>query len=797
MNGMDSERSRVRFHVEGIVQGVGFRPFVHAAAGRHALSGLVANDAAGVLIEVEGAADAVGRFRRTLEDEAPPLAVIECISAEPVPVKGIPGAGFTIAASRSTVDGEPAGGSGGEREAGRCGALVCPDFATCADCTRELFTRADRRFRHPFINCTNCGPRFTVVRGMPYDRVRTTMAKFTMCAACADEYHDPADRRFHAQPLCCPACGPTLRLVHSSGAAVHGDPLTGAAGLLRDGRILAVKGLGGYHLAVDAGNETAVRALRFRKHRAGKPFAVMVPDLPAAERLCEVDPIGRELLTGVRRPIVLLTRREEAPLAAAVAPGRRDLGLLLPYTPLHLLLSAELAEPYVLTSGNVSDEPLAFRDDDAFARLAGIADAFLTHDRPVHARTDDSVVRVRRGGAVPVRRARGYAPEPLSLTEPAPRPILGCGAELKNTFCLAQGRTAVLSPHLGDLENHETLRSFVEGIAHFQQLFGIEPSLIAHDPHPEYLSSKYAYGLAEETGAELVGVQHHHAHIASCLADNGMRGPVIGVAFDGLGYGTDGTLWGGEFLIADLCGFRRAGHFTPVPLPGGTAAIKEPWRMAVAYLDACGEEYGGPEGALSVRRRHGDRWEKVRAVARSGVNSPLTSSVGRLFDAVAAILGIRDTVDYEGQAAAELEQCADPSVRGDYAVRIDGGRIDGADLVRAVVDDLHAGTARGTIAARFHNSLAHVIVEVGRRLRETTGITVVALSGGVFQNALLVDRTVPALRRHGFEVLTHRRVPPNDGGISLGQVAVAAALDAAGALGPASSRSPSPGRASR
>ncbi|GGZ03784.1 carbamoyltransferase HypF [Streptomyces poonensis] len=792
---MDSERSRVRFRVEGIVQGVGFRPFVHAAAGRYALSGLVANDDAGVLIEVEGAADAVRRFRRTLEEEAPPLAVIERVSAEPVPVEGLPYAGFTIAASRGTVDGDPACGTGGEGVAGGRGALVCPDIATCADCTRELFAPADRRFRYPFINCTNCGPRFTVVRGTPYDRIRTTMAEFTMCPACADEYHDPSDRRFHAQPLCCPACGPALRLVDSSGAALHGDPLAGAADLLRAGRILAVKGLGGYHLAVDAGNETAVRALRSRKHRAGKPFAVMVPDLPAAERLCEVDPAGRELLTGVRRPIVLLPRREEAgeaPLAAAVAPGRRDLGLLLPYTPLHRLLSAELTGPYVLTSGNVSDEPLAFRDDDAFARLTGVADAFLTHDRPIHARTDDSVVRVRGGRTIPVRRARGYAPEPLSLTEPAPRPVLGCGAELKNTFCLAGDRTAVLSPHLGDLENHETLRSFVEGVAHFRRLFGIEPALIAHDPHPEYLSSKYAYDLAEETGAELVGVQHHHAHIASCLVDNGMRGPVVGVAFDGLGYGTDGTLWGGEFLVADLCGFRRAAHFVPVPLPGGTAAIREPWRMAVAYLDACGEEYGGREDGLPVRRRHGDRWEKVRAVARSGVNSPLTSSVGRLFDAVAAILGIRDTVDHEGQAAAELEQCADPSVRDAYSVRIDGGRIDGdridgADLVRSVVDDLRAGTAAGTIAARFHNSLAHVIVEVSRRLGETTGITVVALSGGVFQNALLVDRTVPALRRHGFEVLTHRRVPPNDGGISLGQVAVAAALDAAGALGPASS----------
>ncbi|WP_456113440.1 carbamoyltransferase HypF [Streptomyces niger] len=770
--------------MEGVVQGVGFRPFVHTIAVRHGLSGLVANDLDGVLIEVAGTTDSVARFQQALEQEAPPLAVIERISvrsAEPVYLGGHRDSGFVIAASRGgTTTGATAHDRATRARPGPAGALIPPDIATCADCLRELFDPADRRYHHPFINCTNCGPRFTVVRSVPYDRPRTTMAGFPMCAACAREYHDPADRRFHAQPLCCPECGPVLRLVDAgTGNAVAGDPLVQAAGLLRDGRIVAVKGLGGYHLAVDALNDRAVRTLRSRKHRAEKPFAVMVPDPAAAERLCEVHEAERGLLGSVRRPIVLMPRRTDAELAASVAPGRRDLGLVLPYTPLHHLLCAQMARPYVLTSGNLSDEPIAHRDDEAFHRLAGVADAFLTHDRPIHTRADDSVVRVVAGSPLPVRRARGHAPEPLPLPSPAPRPVLACGAELKSTFCLVRGRRAVVSPHLGDLEHPDTLLSFTEGIAHHRRLFGIDPTLIAHDLHPEYLSTKYAHDLADATGAELVGVQHHHAHIASCLVDNAVCGPVIGVAFDGLGYGSDGTLWGGEFLIADLGGFRRAGHFTPVPLPGGAAAVREPWRMAVAYLDACGDERDRRGDGLAVRRRNSDRWEQVRAVARTGVHAPLTSSVGRLFDAVAALLGLRDAVSYEGQAAVDLEQCADPAVSEAYVARVlDDGRVHGADLVREVVADLRAGSAHEVVAARFHNGVARVVLDVCRSLRETTGLALVALSGGVFQNAFLLDRTATALRRHGFRVLTHRRVPPNDGGISLGQAAVAAARDA-------------------
>ncbi|MFH8348882.1 carbamoyltransferase HypF [Streptomyces sp. NPDC018045] len=770
---MDNQRVRVGFRVEGIVQGVGFRPFVQVTAARLALSGLVANDLAGVLIEVEGPAGAVARFRWLLESEPPPLAVIERITARPLTSTGDTAAGFTIGTSRAHA--LPADGN----RAAPHRTPVPPDIGTCADCFRELLDPADRRHRYPFINCTNCGPRYTIVRDLPYDRARTTMAGFPMCADCAAEYADPADRRFHAQPLCCPACGPRLRLVTPDGTPLAGDPTAGAAGLLRDGRILAVKGTGGYHLAVDATHEQAARTLRDRKHRADKPFAVLASGLAAAEALCALDDRARELLTGPRRPVVLAPRRPGTPIAAAVAPGCRDLGLVLPYTPVHRLLADELAGPYVLTSGNLSDEPIAHQDADAFARLGGIADAFLTHDRPIHARADDSVIRVSAGRTVPVRRARGHAPQPLPLPVPAPRPVLACGAQSKNTFCLARGRHAFVSPHIGDLADAGTLEAYTTGIERWARLYAVDPAVIAHDPHPDYLSTRYAHDLADATGADLVGVQHHHAHIAACLADNAASGPVIGVAFDGLGYGTDGTLWGGEFLVADLCGFRRAGHLEPVPLPGGPAAVREPWRMAVAYLDLCGEGDDGYGADLAVRCRHHDRWDAVRRLARSGMNAPPTSSAGRLFDAVAAVLSIRDTVRYEGQAAVELEQHADPAVHGTYPVRIEAGRVRGSDLVRAVAEEVRAGTATAVVAARFHNSVARLIHDCCRALRRTTGLTTVALSGGVFQNGLLLQRTVPALERDGFEVLTHRRVPPNDGGISLGQAAVAATRDAA------------------
>jgi hydrogenase maturation protein HypF len=738
-------RVRAEVRVDGTVQGVGFRPFVHGLATRLGLAGLVGNDACGVFIEVEGDAGAVERFLAGLR-HPPPLAVIERISTRALATDGR--SGFAIVGSDAS---------------GRRRALVSPDSATCADCLRELRDPADRRHGHPFVNCTNCGPRFTIVTGVPYDRGNTTMAGFAMCDACAAEYHDPADRRFHAQPVCCPACGPRLALLDAGGRALPGEPLDAARTLLRRGGILALKGLGGYHLAAVAADESAVAALRSRKHREHKPFAVMAADPRMARLLAEVDDTEEALLTGPRRPIVLLRRRAGAPLAEAVAPGNRSIGVMLPYTPLHHLL---VAEPLVLTSGNVSDEPIAYRDDDALARLGGIADAFLTHDRPIHVRTDDSVTRIFRGRELPIRRSRGYAPVPLPLPRGGP-PVLACGAELKNTFCLARDGRAFVSHHIGDLENYETLRAYEEGIAHFAQLFDITPELVAYDPHPEYLSTKYAVELAEERDLPLVGVQHHHAHIASCLADNAWEAPVIGVAFDGTGYGADGTLWGGEFLVADLTVFERAGHLRPVPLPGGAAAIREPWRMAAAY---------GVPGDLDVARRNADRWDSLVALARAGTGSPPTSSAGRLFDAVAAVLGVRDRVDYEGQAAIELEQRADPRERGTYPVGIEDGRpfvVSGADLVVAVVRDLTGGVPVPRIAARFHNAVAGLIVAGAARLRETTGLATVALSGGVFQNVLLLERTVAGLEGEGFVVLTHHRVPPNDGGISLGQAAVA------------------------
>jgi hydrogenase maturation protein HypF len=757
-----SQRVRTAVRVEGIVQGVGFRPFVYSLATSLGLGGLVGNDVDGVFAEVEGPPAAVETFLHSLAREAPPLARIERITTTAMRPDGT--ASFSIAPS------EP----GRERR-----TLVSADTATCADCLAEMNDPGDRRFGYPFINCTNCGPRFTIVRDVPYDRPLTTMAGFVMCDRCAAEYHDPADRRFHAQPTCCPACGPALTLLDPAGTELSGQPLTAAADLLRQGRVLAVKGLGGYHLAVDASSETAAAALRQRKVREDKPFAVMVADLAAARRLCAVDEAAAALLTSGRRPIVLLPRRPGSRIAAAVAPGNRQLGVMLPYTPLHHLLLALVARPVVLTSGNSSDEPIVYRDGEAAGRLGGIADVFLTHDRAIQVRTDDSVVRPFRGRETVIRRSRGYVPEPLGVRIRFPRPVLACGAELKNTFCLAKENHAFVSHHIGDLENAETLHSFTEGIEHFRRLFDIIPEVVAHDLHPEYLSTKYAMDLADGAGVELVGVQHHHAHIASCLADNGADGPVIGVAFDGTGYGADGTIWGGEFLIADLAGFERAGHLAPVPMPGGAAAIKQPWRMAATYLDAAFA--GSPPAGLDVAARNRQPWPHVLTIARRGLNSPVTSSAGRLFDAVAAILGVRDTINYEGQAAVELEQLADPGEKGGYRAEITGeGLIVGADLVRAVVEDLAGGTDRSVVAARFHNGVASLITDCCLRLRERHGLGTVALSGGVFQNLLLLHAAVGQLEACGFRVLTHSRVPCNDGGISLGQAVVAAAADRSG-----------------
>ncbi len=740
------ERVRVRLAVTGIVQGVGFRPFVHGLAARLGLDGYVGNDATGVVAEVEGRAEDVEAFVDALRTEPPPLAVVEDVRCAPVAATGAPG--FVIAAS--------AAGAAGPR------TLVSADTGPCAACLAELADPADRRYGHPFVNCTHCGPRFSIVCDVPYDRATTTMAGFALCPACAAEYHDPADRRFHAQPVCCPDCGPTLAL---DGAAT--DPLHRAARRLAAGEILAVKGLGGYHLAVRADDERAVARLRAGKHREDKPFALLAADLAAARALVVVDGAAAEVLASRQRPIVLLPRAPGAAVAPAVAPGTGELGVMLPPTPMHHLLVRAVGVPLVLTSGNVSDEPIAHRDDDAAVRLAPLVDGFLTHDRAIRTRVDDSVVRIARERLLPVRRARGYAPEPVALAFGVPRPVLACGAEQKTTIALASGRRAFLSAHLGDLENLATLRAYTDAVSHLGRLFDVVPQVVAHDLHPEYLSTKYAL---DRDDLVPVGVQHHHAHVASCLAEHGWGPddpPVLGVAYDGTGWGPDGTVWGGELLLASLTGYRRVGHLATVGLPGGAAAVREPWRMAAAWL-------GGPGPELAVARRHADRWDAVVALAGAG-RTLRTSSAGRLFDAVAAVLGVRDTTTYEGQAAVELEQRVDPDERSAYPVTIsDDGVVAAGELVAAVAEDLRAGVDVGRIAARFHHGLADATVRAVVAAAGGHGVTTAALSGGVFVNLVLLERVRAGLEAAGLRVLVHERVPCTDGGISLGQAAVAA-----------------------
>jgi hydrogenase maturation protein HypF len=747
--------SRVRARVEGTVQGVGFRPYVYRLAGELGVAGHVLNDSRGVVVEVEAPAETVDRFLARLVADAPPLAHVERVVPELVEETGE--TGFAIRASSGR--GEP-------------DAAVTPDSATCPDCLAELFDPGDRRFRYPFINCTNCGPRFTIVRAVPYDRPNTTMAGFTMCEACRREYEDPADRRFHAQPNACPECGPTIRTLPAAP-----DPLAAVVAALHEGAVAAVKGLGGFHLACVASDEQAVARLRARKHREDKPFALMVPDLVAARRLVELSEPAATLLLSRERPIVLLPRRADGAVAPSVAPASRELGLMLPYSPLHHLLVADVGRPLVLTSGNVSDEPIAYRDADAVSRLSEIADVFLLHDRPIETRTDDSVVRVDARRPRMLRRSRGYVPASIALPVETPEPLLACGAELKNTFALARGDRAWVGHHIGDLENYETLRSFSEGIEHFKRLFALAPSVVAHDLHPEYLSSKYAGDLE---GVRLVGVQHHHAHLAACLAEHGETGPALGAIYDGTGYGGDGTVWGGELLLGDLSGFERVGLLSPVRLPGGEAAIRQPWRMGCSWLSEAVD--GPPRLPERLRGRvELSAWEQVGALTQSGVASPLTTSMGRLYDAVAALCGLRTAVNYEGQAAVELEACCDPSERSSYSLPLTGGQpgplvLDARPTIAELARDLDTGAEVAVVAARFHNAVAAATAGACARLAAREGTETVVLSGGVFQNRRLLDGTSALLSEAGLRVLTPERLPPNDGGIAYGQLAVAASV---------------------
>jgi hydrogenase maturation protein HypF len=763
--GKGSVVERRSIHIRGIVQGVGFRPFVHGLASRLQLAGFVRNQTGSVLIEVEGEPQALDCFLADLAGRPPPLAQIESVSWSPQAPLG--DKHFRIEHSAS----DPTGA-----------IFLSPDVAACADCLRELLDPADRRYHYPFLNCTNCGPRLTIITGAPYDRARTTMAGFAFCPDCRLEYDNPTNRRFHAQPTACAACGPRLTALDDLGRKIESpDPLATFAAALRAGKIGALKGLGGYHLACDARKAATVAELRRRKHRDEKPFAIMVPDATAAEAFCEVDATERVLLQSPRAPIVLLRKRPTVRIAEEVAPGNPFLGVMLPYTPLHhLLIRATEGIPLVMTSGNRSDEPISYQDEEALEKLRGIADLFLVHDRPIHVRCDDSVTRIVDGEELPIRRSRGYAPRPAELPFACPRPILAVGGQLKGTFALGRDRQAFLSHHMGDLDHFEAYEAFVRDVALYEELFAIRPECLAHDLHPDYLSTRYAQERAARMGIHLLSIQHHHAHMASCMAEHGLREPVIGVSFDGTGFGTDGTIWGGEFLVGDYRHFRRAAHFRPVGMPGGERAIREPWRMAVAHL----QDAGVANVPLKARLLPTQVATTLRLLERS-FNAPLTTSVGRLFDAVAALAGIRDCVSYEGQAAVELEWLASrqaPAAAYPFAIEGNGTgdpagplfRVDTRPLIRAIAED--ASAAAGMIGRRFHTTLVEIIVRVCEKLREATGLDAVTLSGGVFLNALLTREASARLRADGFRVYCHRIVPPNDGGLCLGQLAIAAAL---------------------
>ncbi len=796
---MGTERSRI--FVTGVVQGVGFRPFIYQLATSRGLNGYVYNSSQGVTLEAEGPPEEIASFTEAIWAEAPPQARIDTLTEERLPET----AGYSSFEIRESLE-----------EPGRY-VLVSPDIATCDDCLRELFDSNDRRYRYPFINCTNCGPRFTIIEDIPYDRPKTTMRAFTMCPPCQAEYDDPANRRFHAQPNACAVCGPELTFVDRRtrraqpaqkagapgepesgetpphGEAPHGEgALVAAEEVLASGGILALKGLGGFQLACDATSEDAVARLRERKRRYGKPLAVMVKDAQTARNLCEISPEEEAALTRSERPIVLMRRRTDAVLAEGIAPRNKYLGVMLPYTPAHHLILRDVDRPLVMTSGNLSEEPIAMENDEALRRLDGIADAFLMHNRGIYSRYDDSVVRVIEGEMVMVRRARSFAPYPIRLPSKVPE-IMAVGPELKNTFCLTKDDFAFVSQHVGDMENLETMEHFEHTVELYRRLFRIDPKVVAYDLHPEYLSTKYALGLS---GVELVGIQHHHAHIVSAMIDRGGVDPderVIGISFDGAGYGTDGTIWGGEFLVAGAVDFERRAHLRQIPMPGGAAAVARPYRMALGYLHEFWPERYEELAARWFARIPETERRLVAQQLEKKLNSPVTSSAGRLFDAVSSLLGIRDEVDTEGQAAIELEMTADEDETGEYrfaltlgesgsGARIGAGPDDAGSMIvvdtlplwEDLLSDLEAGTEADTIAARFHNTVAALCAETVSRLRDETGLTRVALGGGVFQNALLLAKVLERLRRKDFEVLTHRQVPTNDGGISLGQAWVAA-----------------------
>lgn len=769
-----ADKQGLTIHISGVVQGVGFRPFVYGLAQRFNLSGWVRNTSSGVDIEVDGPAAALAAFETALQEELPPLARIDAFQSQVGSANGF--TTFEIRASQA----EP-------------GAFqpISPDMTICDDCLREMADPSDRRYRYPFINCTNCGPRYTIIKDIPYDRPETTMAVFPMCPECAAEYHDPLDRRFHAQPVACPVCGPHVWLADEHGEIAAGpEAIEAVRERLAHGSIVAVKGLGGFHLACDATDAEAVAELRRRKLRVDKPFAVMMPDLATVEAHCYVNVAEAELLLSRARPIVLLQRRPESNVAAAVAPGQNNLGVMLPYTPLHHLLlekSPDFPEALVMTSGNLSEEPIAYTNAQAVSQLASLADVMLLHNREIYTRCDDSVMCAldmdSTTALMPVRRSRGYAPFPVRLPFDSPS-LLATGAELKNTFCLVRDDYAFLSQHIGDMANFETLQSFEQGVAHMEKLFRIRPELIAYDLHPDYMATRYALERATREGLPSIGVQHHHAHIAAGMAEHKLDGsePVIGLAFDGTGYGDDGAIWGGELLIATYAGYERTAHLPYVPLPGGDRAVREPWRMALAWLSSAGLAWNDDLPPVRYANEYSEHGlAAVRQMLTSGLNAPPTSSMGRLFDAFAALIGIRQTVNYEAQAAIELEAIVDLDETNAYSFAVTDGLLDPRAALVEALSDWRAGVPPAKMAARFHQMVAQLSQTAARQARGYHRLSKVVLSGGVWQNRTLLIRTAGLLEQDGFEVLIHQAVPPNDGGLSLGQAAIAAYQTAASA----------------
>jgi hydrogenase maturation protein HypF len=756
---MTDNRVAKRLKVNGIVQGVGFRPFIFQLAGQYGLKGEVANTSSGVSIHIEGLAEQIASFESDLSAKSPPLSYVVEINGQTDIVRNY--AGFTIAKSK------------GED---KTSTLISPDVSVCGDCLAELLDPDDRRHHYPFINCTNCGPRYTIIDDIPYDRPKTSMRHFKMCAACQSEYDDPNDRRFHAQPNACADCGPHVCLYDNRCNRIsHEDPIVKATELLNQGYILAIKGLGGYHLAVDAANTEAVVRLRSRKLREEKPFAVMSFDLESVCRYALAGATEKILLTSIQRPIVLLRKKIPNCISEAVAPNNKYFGVMLPYTPLHYMLLKQAFTALVMTSGNLSEEPIAIDNDDAFNRLSGIADYFLIHDRDIYLRSDDSIIRHAAGARRFLRRSRGFVPIPIFLKNEMPS-ILACGAELKNTICLTKQDKAFLSQHIGDLENLATYEFLKLTAAHLKRILDIDPEIIAFDMHPDYLSTQFAW---EQQAAHKIQVQHHHAHIVSCMAEHKLEGPIIGLSFDGTGYGTDGAIWGGEILIAAEDNFERSGHLAYVPMPGGAAAIQAPWRMAASYLqDAYGKDFH-KLGLPVLKEIEKDKLIIISEMITKGVNAPLTSSLGRLFDGVAAICGIRRQVSFEGQAAMEFEMLAaeTPGSTYDYEWRADGTyEILPAPIILGVVKDLQDGQSVADISAKFHWTLICLFADLCTVLRKDRDLNRVVLSGGVFQNSILLNGMIDALEERGFSVFSHQQVPTNDGGIALGQAVVAAAV---------------------